>query len=528
MPTEGERRAFLDRVVPELARLEREGAEAYWQATTGGGAEAEARYAAIRAETARRLSDGAEYAFLAEADAAPTRDPVLDRQITLLRLAYQGYQADPKLLEDIVAREAELEGIFTRFRADLDGRPASDNELRRVLERDTDSGRRRRAWEASKQIGVQAAPKVRALAALRNQAARQAGGQDHFELSLRLQELEPEPLLALLDELARRTREPFLQAKAGLDAELARRYGVAPQDIRPWHYADPFFQEAPAAGEVDLDALFAGHDGLELARRFYRGIGLDPEPVLARSDVFERPGKQQHAYCIDIDRGGDVRILLNMAPGERWASTALHELGHAVYDRGHDPTLPWLLRTPAHISTTEAVAQLMGRQSKDATFLRDVVGVPAAQAEAAAAALARHLRLSQLIFARWGLVMVRFERALYADPAADLDALWWELVEDLQGLPRPEGRRAPDWAAKIHVATVPVYYQNYLLGELTASQLLAAMGEPVTGRPEVGPWLRSRVFAPGARWRWDELVRRATGAPLSVEAYAAQFVRDGT
>ena len=121
MPTEGERRAFLDRVVPELARLEREGAEAYWQATTGGGADAEARYAAIRAETARRLSDGAEYAFLAEADAAPTRDPVLDRQITLLRLAYQGYQADPKLLEDIVAREAELEGIFTRFRADLDG-----------------------------------------------------------------------------------------------------------------------------------------------------------------------------------------------------------------------------------------------------------------------------------------------------------------------------------------------------------------------------------------------------------------------
>jgi peptidyl-dipeptidase A len=525
MPTEGEQRGFLDRVVPELARLEREGSLAYWEATTGGGEEAESRYAAIRAETARKLSDRRDYAFLAGADR--TGDPLLDRQITLLRLGYQGYQADPKLLEDIVVREAELEGIFTRFRADLDGRAVSDNELRQVLERETDDGRRRRAWEASKQIGAEAAPKVRALAELRNRAARQAGGSDHFELALRLQELEPEPLLALLDDLERRTREPFRTQKAALDADLARRCGVAPQSIRPWHYADPFFQDAPPAGAIDVDELYAGQDGLALARRFYRGIGLDPEPILARSDVYERPGKQQHAYSIDIDRGGDVRILLNMAPGERWASTALHELGHATYDRGHDPTLPWLLRTPAHISTTEAVAMMMGRQTKDAAFLHEVAGLPAARAEAAAAALADHLRLGQLIFARWGLVIVRFERAMYADPSADLDTLWWDLVEDLQAVPRPEGRHAPDWAAKIHVATVPVYYQNYLLGELTASQLLAAVGPSVVGRPDVGAWLRSRVYAPGARWRWDELLERATGSPLSVEPYAAQFVSGG-
>ena len=525
MPTEGEQRAFIDRVVPELQHLERTGALAYWEATTGGGEAAEARYAAIRQETARRLSDRREYDFLRRSEA--TDDLLLDRQMVLMRLAYQGYQADANLLEAIVAAESELEGLFTRFRADLDGHAASDNELRQVLERDTDEGRRRRAWEASKQIGAQAAPRIRELARLRNQAARQAGGENHFDLALRLQELESGPLLDLLDDLERRTRQPFLQAKSALDADLARRYSVTPQSMRPWHYSDPFFQEAPPSGDVDIDGLFAGHDGITLARRFYQGVGLDCEPVLARSDVQERPGKQQHAYCIDIDRDGDVRVLLNMAPGERWASTALHELGHAVYDRGHDPALPWMLRTPAHISTTEAVAMLMGRQSKDAAFLHEVVGVPAAQAEAAASALAEHLRLGQLIFARWGLVMVRFEQALYGDPEADLDSLWWDLVEDLQAVPRPEGRHAPDWAAKIHIATVPVYYQNYLLGELTASQLLAALGAPLVGRPEVGAWLRERVFAPGARWPWDELLRRATGEGLNPKHYAEQFVRGG-
>ncbi len=34
---------------------------------------------------------------------------------------------------------------------------------------------------------------------------------------------------------------------------------------------------------------------------------------------------------------------------------------------------------------------------------------------------------------------------------------------------------APDWAAKIHMTGAPVYYHNYLLGELIASQLAAAI-----------------------------------------------------
>lgn len=520
MPTEGEQRGFLARVVPELARLEREASAAYWDATTGGGAEAEARYTALRAEAARYLSNRRHYAFLTSC--TPTGDPILDRQIRLTALAFRGYQADGDLLQRIVAAESELEGLFTRFRAQVDGRPVSDNDLRTVLEQDTDSGRRRRAWEASKQVGAQAAAGVRALAELRNQAARQMGAADHFELALALQELEPAPLLQLLDGLEAQTRQPFVEAKAALDQDLARRFGVARQNLRPWHYSDPFFQEAPPAA-LDLDRFFAGHDAAALARTFYAGLGLDADPILARSDLYERAGKQQHAYCIDIDRAGDVRALLNIRPGERWTETTLHELGHGLYDRGHDAALPWLLRTPAHISTTEAIAMLFGRQTKDAAFLTEVAGVPAGEAAAAAAALAQHLRLGKLIFVRWALVVVRFERALYADPAADLDALWWSLVEDLQGLARPSGRHEPDWAAKIHVATVPVYYQNYILGELTASQLLAALGTPLVGRREVGAWLQERIFAPGARWRWDELLRRATGEPLTPRHFLTQF-----
>ena len=116
------------------------------------------------------------------------------------------------------------------------------------------------------------------------------------------------------------------------------------------------------------------------------------------------------------------------------------------------------------------------------------------------------------MFARWVLVMTNFERRLYADPDADLDTLWWDLVERYQLVHRPDDRHAPDWAAKIHLAAAPVYYQNYLYGELFASQLDATLARACrrARRPAAaGELLRDEVFAPGASLRWDDARRAA-------------------
>ena len=46
---------------------------------------------------------------------------------------------------------------------------------------------------------------------------------------------------------------------------------------------------------------------------------------------------------------------------------------------------------------------------------------------------------------------------------------------------RPEGRYAPDYASKIHIVVAPVYYHNYALGELFASQVHHAMCKKALG-----------------------------------------------
>jgi peptidyl-dipeptidase A len=94
----------------------------------------------------------------------------------------------------------------------------------------------------------------------------------------------------------------------------------------------------------------------------------------------------------------------------------------------------------------------------------------------------------------------------------------------------PLKRDAAVWASKNHLATSPVYYQNYVLGELMASQLLQHVHRNVSqsvsyvGSPAVGEFLIEKVFKPGARYDWNTMLRRATGEDLNPEHFVAQFV----
>jgi len=255
-------------------------------------------------------------------------------------------------------------------------------------------------------------------------------------------------------------------------------------------------------------------------------MGLDIRPVLERSDLYAREGKSQHAFCVDIDREGDVRVLCNVEPNERWTETMLHEFGHGIYDREVRADVPWLLHGAAHSLTTEGVAMLFGRLVRDPRWLGPVLDLDAATLADLTPRLEAARRANLLTFARWVLVVTHFERDLYADPDADLDAVWWDLVEHYQQLRRPDALRGSEWAAKIHLAVVPVYYQNYLYGELVASQLDTAIFERAGAFVDcaaAGEFLTREFFAPGASMRWDTLVEHATGEPLTASHLARQL-----
>lgn len=517
---------FLEAKVPEIARLSRDEAEAYWLATTTGDSKYESQYINIRRQLLQLLADKNDFKLLLSLKGNSELDPLQLRQLQILENMYRENQVEPELLAQLVQKETELESCFTNFRAIYRDKPVSDNEISELLQYETDSASRQAAWESSKQIGARVMDQVLEVVRLRNTIARSQGFAHYQEMALKLAEIDPDWLFKVLDELKQLTNEPFRLVKSAADDILKERYGT--KTLMPWHYSDPFFQEAPNISNLNLDQYLAHQDLAKLATKYYRAIGLDVDSILQRSDLYERTGKNQHAYCTDIDRKGDVRILCNLRPNRYWMSTILHELGHAVYDTYHDENLPYLLRTPAHTLTTEAVAMLMERQLAYPAWWTKTAGIPATEIAPFAKDLYYELALGQLVFIRWGLVVVFFERELYSNPEQDLNKLWWDLVEELQLLTRPEDRNAPDWAAKIHIATAPVYYQNYILGALTASQLQAAADASSSlfseAAPGLGTFLVEKVFKPGARYPWQEMIVRATGEELSPRHFAGQFI----
>ncbi|HXJ59706.1 MAG TPA: M2 family metallopeptidase [Verrucomicrobiae bacterium] len=513
--------------------LEYDASLTWWKANTTGKDEDFQAKEEAQNKLDAVLADPKRFAELEAARKHRIKDPILKRELEVLHLQYLEKQVDPGLLQRITAKANAIEKAFNVFRAKIGDQEFTDSQVRRELKESKDSARRREIWEASKAVGAVVEKDLLELVGLRNEAARHLGYRDYHVLQLQLNEQDQDKVLKLFDQLDRLTREPFQQAKAALDRRLAAQCGIRVEQLRPWHYHDPFFQEAPAISTLDLDTAYTNADIVKICANYYAGIGLPIDDVLARSDLLEKPGKSPHAFCTDLDRNGDVRVLANVVPNLYWMSTMLHELGHAVYSsKNIPPSVPYVLRTEAHILATEGVAMMFERPAANADWLK-AMGVSVPNPTAFNEAGAEKKRLELLIFSRWCQVMLRFERELYRDPRQDLNKLWWDLVENYQMIKRPEDRAAPDYASKIHIVTSPAYYHNYMLGQLFASQLHHAIAREVlkmppnrglyVGNPAVGEFLKRRVFAPGRTLPWNELTEFATGEALNPNAFAADF-----
>lgn len=511
--------------------------QAWWDANTSGKDEDFARKIELDKKMVELHSDHATFARLkALVDGGKVKDPVLSRELDVMYRSFLPGQANPELQKKIVALESEVEQTFNTHRSMVNGQSMTENDVRKVLAETKDSQAAEAAWNGYMEVGLKVNPKLKELVHLRNQLARELGFRDYFAMRLSLQEIDEKDLFRIYDELDALTAKPFAQVKAEIDSAMSKRFNVATGELRPWHFGDLFFQEAPGIEAVNLDDVYKDVDLLALTKKYYSSLGLESEAILARSDLYEKPGKSPHAFSTSIDRRQNIRVLCNMKNNAYWADTLVHELGHAVYDQYIADDVPFLLREPAHSLTTEGYAMLMGAMIKNQEFLTKGVNLPAAKVNDVVASARRSLRSEKLLFARWSQVMTRFEKGMYANPDQDLGKLWWDLKAKYQLLPPPANPSArADYAAKIHVVSAPVYYHSYMLGDLFACQVHEHIARKVVGArdplstcfwgsKEAGDYMKREIFGPGSLYPWNDLTKRATGERLSAKYFAKQYV----
>jgi peptidyl-dipeptidase A len=506
--------------------LSKQATEAYFNATISGKSEDYQKAADLELKINKIYANKKEFAELKQIKESKTvNNAILKRQLDMLYNEYLGKQIDEKLLEKIIKLQMKNENIYATHRVEFDGNSYTDNQLDEILKTSTDQNELKNIYLASKKIGKIVEKDVLKLVALRNQSAQQLGFKNYHTMSLFLSEQNTEEMDSLFDKLDKLTREPYRKTKKNIDTYLASRLGIRIEELKPWHYQNRFFQESPEIYDTDLDKYFSDKDIEQITINYYESINLPIKDMIQNSDLYEKENKYQHAYCINLDRSGDVRVICNIKPNANWMGTMLHEFGHAVYDKYVDTSLPWLLRTHAHIFITEAIAMFFGRLVSNLSWIEQFVDTKIENRESKEKKINKNLKMNLIVFSRWAQVMYRFEKQMYENPKQDLNKMWWDLVEEYQELKRPAYRNEPDWASKIHIALYPVYYHNYMLGELLASQLKDNLYYTFGNyfrESEVGIFLRKKIFNIGAQFHWNELITLATGNQLN----PAYFVKD--
>ncbi|MFD2712632.1 carboxypeptidase M32 [Tistrella mobilis] len=236
------------------------------------------------------------------------------------------------------------------------------------------------------------------------------------------------------------------------------------------------------------------------------------------------------------------------------AMAVLHETGHALYEHG----LPrdWrdqpvgLARGMTIHESQSLLTEMQASRSRPfmtafAAAAREAFGAaaddPAYDADNLHALMVRvrpgFIRVNADEVTYPGHVMLRYglERAMIAGDLAvdDLPGAWREGMARLVGVVPDTDRDG--CLQDIHWPSGAFgYFPTYSLGAMAAAQLfqaarraLPALDDDLARGDFSGllGWLRTHVHGQGCRWSADELIERATGAPLSADAFLGHLRR---
>lgn len=478
--------------------------------------------------------------------------PLMVRQLEkILLAAAEGPGTIPDVVSARVAAESHQSSMMDGFTFHLDGQPVTANQIDEILHTATDLKKRQAAWEASKEIGKPLRPGLEKLQKLRNQVASEMGHPSYFALQVADYDMTEPEMMKLLQGFLDDTRPLYQKLHAWVRQKLAAKYKQPIPKRIPAHWLpNRWGQEWSGIvdGAVDYDPLFRGKKAswiVESAEQFWVSLGFPklPASFWQKSDLYplaaDAPRKKNaHASCWHIDLDSDIRSLMSVEPNAWWFRTAHHELGHAYYFISYSrPEVPLILRQGANRAMHEAMGDLAAIAATQPKYLQEVGLLSASEKIDQRAALIEEALESAIPFLAWSAgTIAHFEHDLYSEklPASEWQKRWWKYAGEYQGIepPSPRPEDGCDACSKTHINDLPAQYYNYALSAVMKYQLHDHICQKILhqdphqcsylGHKEVGDFLR-KIMEQGATRPWTEVLKEATGEPLSTRALMSYF-----
>lgn len=315
-------------------------------------------------------------------------------------------------------------------------------------------------------------------------------------------------------------------------------------DFLPGFTEEVLAVQARRPADPELEGPFPVETQRALGLRLMTALGFDFER--GRLDV------STHPFCGGSDN--DVRITTRYDEADFTSALmgVLHETGHALYEQGRPQAfLAQPVGSARGMSVHESQSLLIEMQAcRSAEFIRFVAPIlreafggsgPAWEEDALRRRYTRVERgfirvdADEVTYPAHVILRYRLERAMISGDLAlaDLPGAWNDGMKTLLGVVPPNDRVG--CLQDIHWPSGGWgYFPTYTLGAMTAAQLFAAAKRAVPDilekiaqgdfSPLVG-WLRASVHGLGSLLATDELLTRATGAPLDASFFKAHLRR---
>lgn len=511
---------FKQQLSKKFHKNERATEVACWDSYIYSSDENAKKYENAYADFMKLASDEKIFEKLKTIKEAGVSDPKLKKSLDKLLKAYTETVPNAPALMQLEEQQQKIAQKFNSYRGEVNGEKYSNAQLSKMIDNEKDVDTRKQLYYARKVKGGDLiANDLVDLVKQRNEFAKKNGYDNYFSYQLQEgYEVDEKKLFELLDNLEKKTDKVFDKINTKNEKKLADAFGIKPKDLKPWHYG--FGLENSTSKEADK--YIKNNDTLtEQAFDMYKKMGWEIPNLPILLDIFPKENKNQHGFCFDIDKNKDVRILANLTNNMNSLETLNHELGHAVYDLGISEHLPYSDRDVASSAMTEAVAMLMASlPRREGTFV-DSLDMPKDLAKK----LETERKEGSVSFVRHCLMLIHFEKELYANPNQDLPELWYGLEKKYKNIDPPE-EKGNAWATVPHFLSHPAYYQNYLRADIMGAQIYDAATEKLgslTKNDQTADYFKKKMFRHGASLTEDELIEKITGKELSVEPYCKQF-----
>ena len=486
--------SFIDDYEKKAEFLQRRLAEERWQYYSDGNSDSLTYYQWAYWS----YHAGSDLLSRTEKYAQAIEDPRSLRKLTLIQRRCLGAvgEADPR----VISFADSLATVGRTRWTEYGGNRLSPDQVLGVVVSEPNRTKRRDAYFAYASTGEDMLSGLAALVRLRNNAVSRLGYGSYHDAMLKADDFDQVRYLQLLGDLDRLTVEPY---RAVLDS---MRKVLAMEDLRVWDIEYILQQTKAKAAEYAR----AGKQ-MALVDETLAGMGIILPKLPIYVDTAAGLLGPEHDKVLAVHIPCDVRVRADIIDGTASLRALFRQMGRAVYLARINQASFLFAQPPAPCFEYGMGWVMSGLTGLDA-WKRKYAGMPDP--------LVVEQRLQRdflkLYNVRRTLVHLYFEKALYENPAVDLNRVYSDFFERYLLIPNVPGTLP--WAEIMDDIVNPMTGQNLLLGECIAAQTYQYLDQKygsVLDNRRVFEFLTQNFYRFGGLDDWDNLVIHATGEELN-------------